>query len=193
MNFSTHTDGELLEAMRQNDHAAFAELFKRHYAKVHEMAYRRVRSLDVTREIVQDLFVSLWIRRETLSIDHLPSYLYTAVRNRVLNYLASEETLRKHWDYYRQFISDHAELTQHDVELSELMEVLENGLDRLPEKSKRIFRLSLLEGRSVGEIADTLNLSEKAIRYHLTQSTKKLRLHLKDHILTLIVLGNLVT
>jgi RNA polymerase sigma-70 factor (ECF subfamily) len=189
---STYSDDELLAAIRQDDEKAFAELIKRYWKSVHAMTYARVRSLDVTQDIVQKLFISIWDKRATLSIRHLPSYLNTATKNRVLNYIDSQLTHRKHWDYYKQFISHHDDVTEHDVQVNELMEALECGMNELPEKSKKIFRLHQLEGVSISEIARSLNLSEKAIQYHLTQSTKRLRLHLKDYMLMLCTLCTLL-
>jgi RNA polymerase sigma-70 factor (ECF subfamily) len=189
---STYSDDELLSAIRQDDEKAFAELIKRYWKSVHAMAYARVRSLDVTQDIVQKLFISIWDKRATLSIRHLPSYLNTATKNRVLNYIDSQLTHRKHWDYYKQFISHQEDVTEHDVQVNELMEALECGMNELPEKSKKIFRLHQLEGVSISEIARSLNLSEKAIQYHLTQSTKRLRLHLKDYMFTICALCTFV-
>ncbi|HZI23552.1 MAG TPA: RNA polymerase sigma-70 factor [Chryseolinea sp.] len=180
---STLTDYELLEAVRQNDKKAFEELFRRYWKKVYAMTYALVRSEKPTQEIVQDIFISLWDKRLTLSINHLPSYLYVTAKNRTLNYIASQITREKYWNYYKQFIPLQENVTANAVEFNELMEALEDGIEQLPEKSKKVFRLNHLEGHSISEISNLLNLSEKAIRYHLTQSVKKLRLHLKDYIL----------
>lgn len=180
--YTNCNDCELLQAIRQDNEDAFAELFKRHWKKVHTMTYTRVRSEEVTQEIVQDIFISFWIRRKTLSINHLSSYLHVAVKNRVLNYIDSQITRKKHWDYYKQFVPEQDNVTENDVEAHELLKAIEKAMEHLPEKSKRVFRLNRLEGRSIHEIAGILNLSYKATQYHLTQSLKKLRVHLKDHI-----------
>lgn len=184
LDFSTYTDHELLQAIQQHNEKAFAALFNRYWRTVHADTFARVRSEEVTKEIVQDLFVSLWNKRSTLSIYHLPSYLHAATKNRVLNYFESQNVLRKHWEYYKSCIPANENVTENDVDLNELMEALEDGIEQLPEKSKTIFRLNRLDGRSIPEIANVLNLSEKAIQYHITRSLKKLRLHLKDYILT---------
>lgn len=179
-----HTDEELLKAIRNNDEQAFRELFDRYWRKVHAMAYARVRSRVVTEEIVQDLFISLWDKRATHSIQNLPAYLYQAVKFKALNYIESKLVHVKYWDYYKTFIPQKENSTQLLVEYDDLMEAIELGMTDLPEKSRKVFRLHRLEGWSVPEIARTLNLSEKAIEYHLTQSVKKLRVHLKNYILT---------
>ena len=183
---SSNSDQELLQAIRDNDEKAFAELFRRYWKYAYTITYKRIRSEAVTQEIVQDLFISLWNRRAKLSVEHLPSYLYVSVKNKVLNYVASQNARKKHWDYYKLFIPAQDTVTDKDVELNELMNFIEDGIEHLPEKSKRVFKLNLLEGRSITEIADILNLSEKSIHYHLSQSVKKVRLHLKN--LTLFLL-----
>lgn len=151
------------------------------------MAYARVRSKEITEEIVQDLFTSLWDKRSTHTIQHLPSYLFQAVKFKALNYIESRIVQEKYWDYYKNFMPQKDEATDILVEYHDLMDAIENGMNELPEKSKKVFRLHRMEGWSVPEIANLLNLSEKAIQYHLTQSVKKLRVHLKNYILALSV------
>ena len=148
------------------------------------MVYARVRSEESTKDIVQGLFVSLWEKRATLTIDDLPSYLYTAVKNRVLNYIDSQQMIKRHWDYYKQFIPESDDGTANDVEFHELLHVIENAMKHLPEKSKKVFKLNRLDGHSLREVATHLNLSHKATQYHLTQSLKKLRLHLRQYLST---------
>lgn len=185
--FTDHSDHELLEAIRFDDEKAFAELFKRYWRKVHAMAYARVRSEEVTEEIVQELFISLWDKRATHAIEHLPSYLFQAVKFKALNYLESRIVREKYWNYYQKFVPQKANVTDHAVQYQDLMAAIEKGLTELPEKSRKVFKLHRLEGRSVPEIANFLNLSEKAIQYHLTQSLKRLRVHLKNYILTVAI------
>jgi RNA polymerase sigma-70 factor (family 1) len=189
LDFTTHTDSQLLKAIQQNDEQAFAELFHRYWENTYALTLARIRSEEVTKEIVQEIFISIWKKRSTLSIDHVPSYLFVATKNRIINYIASQTVLRKHQDYYNSFVPANANVTDNDVELNELMEALAYGIDQLPEKSRTIFKLNRMDGRSIWEIANILNLSEKAIQYHITQSIKKLRLHLKDYILAIAFYG----
>lgn len=186
-----NTDQELLEALRNDDQDAFKELFNRHWRAVHAMAYARVRSKEVTEEIVQDLFISLWNKRSAQSIQNLPAYLYQAVKFKTLNYIESKLVQEKYWSYYRNYIPQEDDSTQCTVEFDDLMEALEEGLETLPEKSKKVFRLHRLEGWSVAQIASSLNLSEKAIEYHLSQSVKKMRVHLKNYAPAIAVLFEL--
>ena len=65
----------------------------------------------------------------------------------------------------------------------ELSEAIDIATRQLPEKTRQVFRMSRFEEQSVKEIAQTMNISEKAVEYHITKSLKILRLHLKDFIL----------
>lgn len=183
MPFSNSTDKELLAAIAHDDEKAFTELCRRYWRKVHASAYARVRSTEVTKEIVQELFTSLWDKRASVSINHLPSYLFNAVKYKVLNYIDSRLVYQKYWDYYKRYVPQHDDATEATVQFNELMLAVEEGMEHLPEKSKDVFRLNHLEGHSVSEIAGLMNLSEKTVHYHLRQSLKKLRLHLKGHTL----------
>ena len=186
-NCSTYSDGELSDAIRRNDESAFAELFKRYGKEVYRMAYCRVRSREAAEEMVQNLFVALWDKRETLSITSFKSYFYTAVKNRALNVIESLIVKKKYWNYYKNFIPQQENATERAVEYSELLEAIEKGIAFLPEKPKMVFTLNRLEGRSIQEIAGMLNLSTKAVQYHLTRSLKELRLHLKHYIFSVSV------
>lgn len=185
--YASYSDQELLEAIRHDNEKAFEEIFNRYWSKVYGVAYSLVRSREVTQEIVQGLFISLWDKRASLVVNNLLSYLTTAARHRALDVIESQLVRQKHWDYYKSFIPEQACTTEQDVTFNELVVAIEEKLELLPEKSKRVFMLNRMEGRSVQEIANLLNLSEKAIQYHLTKSTKELKLHLKDYILSAVI------
>jgi RNA polymerase sigma-70 factor (ECF subfamily) len=181
---SAFTDRELLQAIRNDNENAFSELFKRYWRRAFNMAYARVRSKEVTEEIVQDLFVSLWDKRASLSIKNMSSYIYVAIKHKVLNFIESQVVQQKYWDYQQTFLLQQEEATEKTVEYNELMAVIEEGMDYLSDKTKKVFRLNRLEGRSISETAEILKLSRKATQYHLTRSLKEMRLHLKDYILS---------
>jgi RNA polymerase sigma-70 factor (family 1) len=183
--YSAYKDQELLYAIQRDDEGAFSELFERYGKVIYKMAYCRIRSKIAAEEIVQNLFISLWDKRATLSIDNISSYFFIAVKHRVLNTIESQLVQKKYWDYYKNFIPRHENLTERTVEFNDLLEAIEKRIEHLPEKSKKVFRLNHFEGHSIAEIANTLNLSQKAIQYHLTRSIKELRLHLKDFIISL--------
>lgn len=187
--YKLYSEFELLNAIREDDRIAFNEIFDRFWNKAHRIAFSKTNSNEVSEEIIQDVFLTIWIRRKTLLINNFSSYLYICVRNRSLNYIEGQLAQEKKWNFYKQFIPLSERTTDESVEYDSLVEALEDGMKDLPLKSKRVFQLSRIEGRSVSEIAVILNLSEKAIEYHITQSLKRLRVHLKDFTTLLILLS----
>jgi RNA polymerase sigma-70 factor (family 1) len=189
--FESYSDEELLTAIRKNDASAFSEFLRRYWKKAYHITYAKVRSQAVTEEIVQDLFTTLWDKRASLSINNVHAFIFTCIKNKSINYIESQLVRKKYWNYYKVFIPQQEESTRREVEFNELMEAVETCVETLPEKSRSVFRLSRLEGIPNREIAERLNLSEKAIEYHLTKSLKIMRLALRDFTLLLMVAFNL--
>lgn len=179
-NLHLYTDEQLLDALRKGNESAFEEIFKRYWTRFYSIARLKIHSHEEAEEIVQSIFFALWEKRETLAITNLSYYLQTAVKNRIINRIRHQITQRKYWEYYKIFIPSQRPVTQDIVDFDNLNEAVNEAVNSLPEKSRQVFKLSRLEGRSTAEIANRLKLSEKAIEYHLTKSLKHLRLHLKD-------------
>ena len=185
-NQTDHNDQRLLEDLRNGSKDAFEQIFKRYWHRLYVVAKSKV-SHDEAEEIIQSIFSSLWEKRASLAITQLSFYLQTAVRNSIINLIRSRVTQQKYWDYYKTFIPGQQAITENEVEFDDLNEAVEEAVNHLPEKSKKVFRLSRFEGRSNAEIAKLLHVSEKAIEYHLTKSLRDLRVHLKDFILIVLI------
>jgi RNA polymerase sigma-70 factor (ECF subfamily) len=183
------SDGELLERISKDDEKAFQMLFERYWEEAHCLAFSKVKSREATQEIVQDLFLTFWTRRHNLRIQNFQHYLRVAIKYKAITHISQLLSRQKTFEDYSEQISVDTEETLQTIEYNDLMNALEERVKILPEKTQEVFRMSRLEGRSVSEIAGLLNLSEKAIEYHITRSRKELRLHLKDF-LTLLCIGS---
>jgi RNA polymerase sigma-70 factor (family 1) len=177
--FSNYTDEELLSLIKRDDKEAFDALFNKYSRKVSSFAFSKVNSEDVTQEIVQDIFTNIWEKRHSLNIASVPGYLFTAVKYEAINHIKKELTHRKHHKLYKAFVSIRS------VQFNDLKDALEEGVAKLPAKTQLVFNLSRLEGKSIAEIALKLNLSEKAIKYHISRSLKELRLYLKEFLISI--------
>lgn len=183
---SDHTDEALLTLISKSNQEAFEELFNRYWRKIHQLAYSKLKDPAATDEIVQDFFVTIWKRRASLAIQSFDAYLYTSVKHRCINYFERFATRQKHRVNYESQQSTSDNSTDHTLAYLDLKQALDNGIERIPKASKEIFKLSRVEGKSIREIASLMNVSEKAIEYHLTRSLKVLRVYLKEFILTVI-------
>ncbi len=189
--FPTCTGEQLVTIVRNGDVGAFCDLFNRHWDRVYNMVYARIKDRVVTEGMTQEIFMKLWDKRAELAIDNFSAYLYTCVKHRCINYIESRIVRKKYWERYKVYLPMQDDSTNKAIAFNELREALGNGLNTIPEKSKMIFRLSRFEGQSVKEIAGRMNLSEKAIQYHLTRSVKELRVYLKEFLSLLVLwMGN---
>lgn len=178
-----HNDEVLLENLRNDDSKAFEQIFKKYWQKLYLVAKAKLLSHDDAEEVIQGIFSTLWEKRRTLIIHDLSRYLLVCVKNRVLNHIRTNITKEKYWAHYRAFLPTHNDVTTEAVAFDELDHALQDAVESLPEKSRQVFRLSRVEGRTNAEIANMLALSEKSIEYHLTKSLKDLKVRLKDYIL----------
>lgn len=180
-----YTDKELITALKQGNERAFDEIFRRYWNRAFEVAYGKVKSKALAEEIVQDIFMDLWNKRHSISIESFGKYLFTSIKYQALNKIRSQLVHQKYWDYYKTFIPQVDDTTEKTVHFHDLLDTIEKRLDQLPKKTKAVFYMNRFEGKSLNEIARLLNLSEKAIEYHLSRSLKELKIYLRDTLLFL--------
>jgi len=185
--FKTLSDGELLGMVKSNDSMeAFEELYHRHWKNLYSFAYKRVRSKEISEEIVQDFLTNLWASRKTLAIKtSFEGYIYTAVRNLVFNYIAKETRRKAYGHFVQLFKADTDNSTEQEIDTRDLQHNIEKGLDGLPEKCRSVFELSRHENKTNKEIATELGISEKTVEGHLTKAIKRLRVNLNSTFWTL--------
>lgn len=176
-------ESQLLESLRKGSVEAYEQVFRIYWKPLYIIARSKVQSHAEAEEIIQSIFSNLWEKRKVLIIHDLFSYLQAAVRNRILNTIRSQINKEKYWDYYKAFIPAYEEHTHNVIAFQDLKGAVDKAVSQLPEKSREVFKLSRMEGKSNAEIADKLALSEKAIEYHLTKCLRVLRVTLKDYIL----------
>ncbi|WP_460623462.1 RNA polymerase sigma-70 factor [Hymenobacter tenuis] len=178
--YASWRDEALLEALVTDDRGAFAEIYQRYWYRTFALAYRKLKSRETAEELVQDLFATLWHKRAEHSIQHLEHYLLAAINRRVIGYLRAHQVRAAYSDFCRYHQATSTDETEQTLAADDLSEAFAKALLKLPEQSREIFRLSRLEHFTVQEIAERLNLSPKAIEYHLTKSMKLLRVYLRD-------------
>jgi len=185
------SDAELIELLRQDDQAAMREIFERYWKKLFSVALNRLAVPEQAEECVLDVLISVWERRNNLSLKHtLATYLAVAVKYRAIRILAKEyqKGLQNTVELkaYELYGYDVSSVDEYILE-KELMETLETAVKQLPEKCRLIYRMSSEQGMSYKEIAEKLNLSEKTVQAHLTKATKTLRSDLRKQYPTFLI------
>ncbi|WP_343670271.1 RNA polymerase sigma-70 factor [Chitinophaga sp.] len=179
MNLHLLTDDLLLRLLQASDEHAFRVLYQRYWKKLFTTACYKLKSKEAAEEIVQNIFVSLWEKRASLQIESLENYLFIAVKYKVINYAAS---LMVREAGQRQLAGNTTdESTEATIMINDLHAAIRQALTQLPAKTREVFTMSRFEKYTVREIARHMNLTEKAVEYHITQSLKLLRVSLKDY------------
>lgn len=170
------TIAELQQRIFQNDQTAYKELFEHFYNKLFRLAFIITKSRELSEEIVSDVFIGIWRRRENvLAINNLRLYLYVSVKNTSLNYLAqltktgfvSLEELD--FEPLQPFSNPEQMLVT-----KEMNQRLYKAIQSLPPRCRMIFKLVKEDGLSYKEAATVLNLSVGTIDNQLVLAIKKL-------------------
>ena len=168
-------DSALLARLREGDEAAFDTIFRTWYEQLVALGDRMVRDRAAAEEIVQEVMLELWRRRDRLAADGSPqAYLFTATRNRALNYLRHLRVRAKGEPF---LLPDEAAAERADfgaVE-SEIEAAIRDAISELPPRCREVFELSRIQGLKYSEIAQTLGVSVKAVEAQIGKALKLLR------------------
>ena len=175
-----YSDGTLLEQLRAQDVPAFEEIYRRYWRVLYAIAYRRIQSREISEEIVQDIFTSLWVNRRTTIIQSLPAYLTTAVKYKVINHLSREMSHHVYThEQQKRGIALQDNCTEESVLLDDLNGALEREIEKLPAKRRQIVRLHKNEDLSLKQVATRMGISEKTAENQYGKALKVLKLNLK--------------
>lgn len=169
----------LKQELKASNKAALTLLFDTYHQELCVYAYHFTGDHEISKDIVQNVFVNLWKRRKKLnSIDSIKNFLYKSVYNGFLNHYRDSKKFTDFDFEYMVAIED----TSHENEenLKRQIEILRLEVEKLPPKCKRIFIMSKQEGLTNIEIADFLNISIKTVENHITNAFKILRERLKN-------------
>lgn len=168
----------LFDDISNGDEAAFNKAFDLYYSRLCFFSDKMLRDFDLSRSVVQQVFVDLWIKREKLRIDSLQSYLYQSVRNASLDVLKHRKAESKYLLTLEK--AESGQLTDL-IEEAELADRINKAIQNLPEKCREIFLLCRFEELKYAEIAKKLNISVKTVEMQISIALKKLRKELSDY------------
>jgi len=168
------TGQDLLLLIEQGDKDIFTDFYSSNFRKLILVSDRYVRDIAAAEEIVQDIFLKIWEDKAVLeTIKSIKPYLYRSVVNSSINYINRQKSLERHHLHIAEQLSD--ELIDSEDERNELIVLLYQEIEFLPEKCQLVFKLSRLEGLKYRDIAAKLDLSEKTVENHMGNALKILR------------------
>ncbi len=173
----------LIRKVKEGDIKAFEILFRKYYPPLSYYAVTITGISDAAEDIIQDLFYHLWKERGQIQIfSSLKSYLYSAVRNRSLQYCER----RKLDERYRgSNLNLGSQATEPDslneIEYRELEQIIKKSLERMPPRRVEIFRMHRFGNQKYREIAQALSLSVKTVEAEMTKALKEIRKEIELH------------
>ncbi len=170
-----------------NDEKAFEALFRNHYKQLCNYAFTLLQDIDESEEVVQQVFIQLWERRDAMEINiSVQSYMFRAVRNSCLNRIKHDKVKRGYADEVISLSNESANSTQIALH-NELQQQIQEAVESLPEQCRLIFKLSRFEELKYSEIASELNISVKTVENQMGKALRIMREKLKDYLAILVI------
>lgn len=161
-------EADLLSLVAKGDQRAFTELFDAYYKPLGEYVFKLTESIEVTEEIVQDVFIKIWLKKEILlQLDNFSYYLFILSKNQTLNHLrkkANDEVRQLEW--LKQF-EEETYTPDHLPVIEEYRILMDQAIEKLPPQQKKVYKLSREERLKHEEIAKILNISPETVKKHI--------------------------
>lgn len=191
--YHTYNEEQLIAFLRTGDHAAFTEIYNRYWEKLADAAFQRLRSREDAEEVVQEVFVSLYIRREDISPKStLEAYLKTALKFKVIDAYRAQQLHYTHIDKLIEEASLQPLAADDQLDIKELKKRVREAAERLPEKCREVFIMSRYEQLSHQEIADRTGIAVSTVKKHLHRAMEILREEFKGNQFDLMMICMLI-
>lgn len=190
MTMYTHCDdGELLMRLEKGDEQAFTAIYKRYWKPMYFQAYKRIQQEEDAREIIQEVFYTLWNKRDVLKIENLQGYLATMVRYAVYRALSNEKRKK---EYLLKERLKEPKTIPIDIENKQLLDLLNNYTEKLPEKYRIVFLHHKLLDESIESVADKMGISPRTAERYVARVMSLIRTYYQKVSVLIIVLRELL-
>ncbi len=182
-----YNEKELLRQLAGGSKEAFSKIFNHYRGKIYSVGLNYLKSAALAEEIVQDVFLKLWLKRsELLSVERLDAYLFIMSRNIIfdrIKKLAYQTEAEKKLSQDEPFIDD----TEHLVREHECKQFVQEAIDMLPPQQKRVYQLAKVENLSHEQIAEQMQLSRLTVKAHMAKALQFIRKYLNARLNTFFV------
>jgi RNA polymerase sigma-70 factor (family 1) len=176
-NYKTYTDQRLLDILKNGDEAAFTEVYDRYSALLLIHADNKLDDEDEARDVVQDVFVRLWEKRDQITVySNLSGYLYSAVRNQIFNMIKHRKVISTYTEGLLNANANNQIYADHLIREKEFASIIEAEIAALPPRMRVVFELRRMENLSNKEVAVKLGITELTVIDQMKKAMKVLRI-----------------
>lgn len=173
---SSYSDNELVSLIKNDNYAAFTTIYERYGKPLYLFIRSKLDGGEISKDVLQDLFVSLWEKRQTLVLeDSLKAYLYRAARYKIIDIYRKHATYRKYLHQLIEHFDEKPHSVMDTVENKSRTQDLFEAINHLPDRMKEIFMLSRFEHLSTEQISTHLGLSQQTVKNQISEALKILR------------------
>lgn len=175
------TDNELLQQIAKDDSTAFSILYRRYWEELFLIAVKALRDKAGAADVVQDVFLSLWYRRQQLQIERsLSHYLHTAIRYKAIHYIEKNITRQDYLALLADVsVNEMPPDAEVDLQVKEIQHALHHVVTQMPPRMQQVYRLSRQEQLSHKEIADQLCVSVETVKKHIQHALQLIKVALQ--------------
>lgn len=174
--FEEKTDDELISLLTQNNEKAFVCIYERYHRLLYVVAFKYLKSKELSQDAVQQIFLRLWEGRSMLMIQvNLKNYLFTMLKNHVLNEIRNSLTALEKIYEMSQRMPQQEDSLDKKLEKQEAVVLLYQAIETLPDQKRQVCLYKLKEDLSNQEIADKMGLSVPTVKSHYSKAIQMLR------------------
>ena len=178
---------ELLDELRKGSEKAFVAFYDLYWDKLYYTCYQRINLKEETEDIIHELFLDLWNRRDKLEIKTtFAVYIFTALKYKIFRFIDSRNSRLKYVERMGEEEPASFEKVDKYLEFDELYKLIETKIEELPERCRLIFKMSRNDQLQAQEISEQLNLSESTVQNQITKAKKILKEELNKYFIFLI-------
>jgi RNA polymerase sigma factor (sigma-70 family) len=173
---------DILAKIAEGDQHAFTILFNHYQRDVFVHSKRLTPSEDHALEVVQNIFIKIWVGRERLkTINNFGGYLNRIVRNHVFDVLKQIAHETESHLKFQEVNTEIDDSTGHLLDYKDAVTILNDALSDLAPQQKLTYQLCHQEGMKYEEAALKMNISTETVRAHMKQALRKIRVHFRKH------------
>lgn len=179
---SLNNEKELLLLVAEGDEKAFRQLFNHYWDKIYSVAFTLTKSSVLSEEIVLDVFLKLWLKRERLaSVEKLDAYLFTIAKNHIYNELRKKIAEQPFVECLEQHFVECFAVPDKIMQLKETKLLIDKAVGQLPQQQRTVYEMSRIEGLDYATIAKKLGISRSTVKNHMTKALQFFRHYLHSN------------